>query len=129
MDMSLIIGNWLIDPNTSWKYSDSYFSGWKSTSFDDSTWNEAAAGSFIPLSSSTITRYYRVALASVSIPSIFSGFRIGAKTNVGIICYLNGEEVFRRNLPSYSCFCIFICSSEVDSKYPAHTSLPTPIFY
>ena len=111
--------NWLIDPNTSWKYSDSYANGWKSTSFDDSAWNEAAAGSFTPVSGSTITRYYRVVISSISIPAVFSGFRIGAKTNIGLACYLNGEELFRRNLPS----------GQISDVTPAQTSLPTPVFY
>ena len=129
MVLALIVGNWLIDPNTSWKYSDTYVNGWKLASFDDSAWDEAAAGSFTPISGSTVTRYYRVTTTSLRVPTVFAGFQIGAKTNVGIICYLNGEEVFRRNLPLYSLSPCLNCRSQVTDRIPASTSLPNPVFY
>lgn len=92
--------SWAVNPHSSWRYADSYSAGWSDIQFDDSSWESAPAGSFAPIDQSTPTRFYRYHVPSYSLPSVFSHLRVAAFSSVGVLCFVNGREAFRRNLPS-----------------------------
>ncbi|KAK8791013.1 hypothetical protein WA158_005644 [Blastocystis sp. Blastoise] len=89
-----------IKSTDSWKYSAVAQSGnqWTAAGFADSTWTSYAPGAFPEVSS--ITRYFR---ATASVPSNKNSFAIvdcGAFTKDGVAIYINGQEVYRRNIPT-----------------------------
>ncbi|KAK8801131.1 hypothetical protein WA158_001901 [Blastocystis sp. Blastoise] len=88
-----------ISSTSAWKYSNQAQSGnsWTQANFADTTWTSYAPGTF-PAPTST-TRYFR---ASGNLPSPITdlaGFEVGAYAKEGVVIYVNGQEVYRRNLP------------------------------
>lgn len=98
-ELTWVVDNWLITSATTWKYHDSYQEGWNTESFDDSQWEEAKAGFFPSISSSTYTRYYRVVLSIPSLP-LFAGIRAITQLKYGLVLYANAIELGRYNMPA-----------------------------
>ncbi len=105
----------LIGLGSTWKYLDDGSDqgvGWQATDFNDTTWSEGAAQlgygdgdettvvNFGPQSASKyITTYFRHSF-DVAQPEDISALRLGLIRDDGAVVYLNGQEVFRSNLPS-----------------------------
>lgn len=84
-----------IATSAAWNYASVYTPGWNS---DISTsWPSSNAGNF-NRPSSAITMYYRI---NVNFDSLvgFGRFELRIKSDTGMICYINGVEMFRKNMP------------------------------
>lgn len=77
-----------IDPGTDWMNPD----------YDDSDWSSGSAP-FGPQMQATL--YFRKRF-SVQDPSLYSGLRVKVWREDGVAFFLNGEEIFRNNLPAGS---------------------------
>ncbi|KAK8812371.1 hypothetical protein WA158_007605 [Blastocystis sp. Blastoise] len=89
----------LTDPFGSlWKLSDIPYSSpvWTKPSFDDSDWSTYPGGSLPVLTE--VTRYYRRQVSIQDIENI-STFYFNFYTNGGVILYIQGQEIYRKNLP------------------------------
>ncbi|KAK8797193.1 hypothetical protein WA158_004403 [Blastocystis sp. Blastoise] len=87
-----------IKSTDSWKYSTTSQSDnqWTASGYSDSTWTSYAPGSFPAVAS--ITRYFR---ATATVPTDKTSFAVidaGVFTKDGVAIYINGQEVYRRNL-------------------------------
>ena len=71
-----------------------YVENWKESNFVDTQWEEARAGFFQAIASSTYTRYYRTVVPAKARPS-FAGLRILVKLKYGMVVYANGIELGR----------------------------------
>ncbi|KAK8809865.1 hypothetical protein WA158_000808 [Blastocystis sp. Blastoise] len=100
----------LIPHHSSWKYRDisQTTNDWIYLGYADSNWS-TGVGSYFP-SKSTITRYYRYITALPSFININS-FSISLLTEFGVIIYINGQEIYRDNLPDEN-----VISSTVSSS-------------
>ncbi|KAK8810619.1 hypothetical protein WA158_007194 [Blastocystis sp. Blastoise] len=88
-----------IKGSAAWKYSDvpQTTSNWKYTSFADSAWDESSAGSFPEFTATT--RYYRMNTNFMT-PDTLRNVILAFSENFGIAIYINGNEIYRKNLPS-----------------------------
>jgi Bacterial Ig domain/Calcineurin-like phosphoesterase/Purple acid Phosphatase, N-terminal domain len=107
--------NTFVALGSAWRYLDdgsNQGTAWVAPSFDDSSWpsgpaelgygngDEATVVSYGPSSGNKhITTYFRKAFTVVYPPS-FSSLSLSVKRDDGIIVYLNGNEVYRNNMPS-----------------------------
>ncbi len=105
----------LVASNSVWKYFDTgadLGTGWIAPSFDDSAWasgpgqlgygdgDEATLVSFGPdPSNKFITTYFRQSV-TVANPAQYAVVSMRVQRDDGVIVYLNGQEVFRDNLPA-----------------------------
>lgn len=80
------------------KYTDAAQSGtaWAATSFGDSSWTAANAGTFPNLVG---TRYYRF---TTTLTTGHYALRLDFKTRSGLVAYVNGQEALRVGLPAYA---------------------------
>ena len=130
----------LVPSNAVWKYLDNgsnQGTNWRATAFNDVTWtnngpaklgyggvDETTAVSFGTNSSSKfITTYFRRHF-NVGDPSVFSGLNLGVVRDDGVVVYLNGNEVFRDNMPTGLIAHTTIASSSISGTnrsvfYPA----------
>ncbi|KAK8811373.1 hypothetical protein WA158_003107 [Blastocystis sp. Blastoise] len=86
-----------ISPSSFWKYTSIPFSSssWTSNSYIDTTWNTGIHQQF-PLYSS-ITTYYRYTTSILDLNAYV--YHIKLTTQAGAILYINGNEIYRINLP------------------------------
>ncbi|KAK8792758.1 hypothetical protein WA158_004922 [Blastocystis sp. Blastoise] len=89
-----------IKSTDSWKYSAVAQSGnqWAASGFADSTWTSYAPGAFPEVSS--ITRYFRTTATVPSNKNSFALVDCGVLSKDGVAIYINGQEVYRRNIPT-----------------------------
>ncbi|KAK8802061.1 hypothetical protein WA158_006456 [Blastocystis sp. Blastoise] len=97
---------WTIYPSYSlpkssqWKYSTAVQSdsSWTQSTYDVTSWSSYSSGSF-PAPQSAITRYYRT---TITLPDLsnFATFELGINAKEGMIVYINGQELNRKNLPN-----------------------------
>ncbi|KAK8815384.1 hypothetical protein WA158_003596 [Blastocystis sp. Blastoise] len=112
----LISAGYVIPPlRTEWKYYNSGSipsNGWNTISFVETNWKASAAHSYEPANG--ITQYFRKTFTIDSITPYASAV-FNLYTKYGLIVYLNGEEVYRYNLPNglinYSTSCTAVSSS------------------
>jgi uncharacterized protein YjiK len=92
----------------SWKYYDNEnepSGSWKSIGYDDSLWGTGNAvlgfnnGELTTLNSATITAYFRKNI-SISNASSITDIDLEAIRDDGMIVYINGQEVWRENMPT-----------------------------
>jgi glucose/arabinose dehydrogenase len=101
----------------SWKYLDSGITnipaGWTQPGFDDSSWSNGIAqfgygdggettlirGTRIPEGTRIITTYFRKTFVLAN-PAAYASYVISLVRDDGAVVYLNGDEVFRSNLPT-----------------------------
>ena len=104
----------LISAGSNWKFLDNgsdQGTAWQSTFFVDASWvagnselgygdsDEATLISYGPSSSNKyITTYFRKTFNVVD-PTIFSSLELQAVRDDGIVVYINGNEVWRNNMP------------------------------
>ena len=88
-----------VQRGATWKYSTFEVDNWTSSSFSDDNWSTSSQGSFPWVADGEYARYYRT---TVSLPDLtgYSSFELSVKSRYGIIMYVNGEEIYRNNLPS-----------------------------
>src|SRR4051812_6915522 len=111
----------VISNNSTWKYLDNGSNPgttWKSSSFNDASWASGisefgygdgdettvvnACGNAVTYpgcSNKYMTTYFRKVFA-ISNASSFSTYTLNFKRDDGIIIYINGDEVFRNNMPN-----------------------------
>jgi hypothetical protein len=105
----------LIPPGASWKYLDNGVdqgTAWRGVSFDDSIWasggaqlgygdgDENTSVSFGGNPANRyITTYFRKSF-TVADPSLIGALSLGLLRDDGAVVYLNGQEVFRSNMPT-----------------------------
>ena len=81
-----------IRKGSAWKYSNSYSSGWTAYSFSDAAWQSAAS-----TIESTGTQYFRKTFAGIA---NMAAIDVEFRYKLGIVAYINGEEIYRDNMPS-----------------------------
>ena len=88
-----------IQKSSSWKYSvvPQTTTAWTTTAYADPTWVSYAPGSF-PLKPVGTARYYTTSFTIDVDISKFALFEFGASAKDGIIMYINGQEIYRRNM-------------------------------
>ena len=74
-------------------------STWTTTTYLDTAWQSYAAGTF-PQTPVNTARYYRATVPLPTNIADFAVFEIGANTREGIIIYINGQEIYRHNMPA-----------------------------
>jgi hypothetical protein len=105
----------LIAANSSWKYLDNgtnQGTAWRATTFNDTAWasgnaelgygdgGETTVVSYGPSSTAKyITTYFRKSF-SVTNPAAFTTLTLDVIRDDGIVVYINGNEVFRNNMPT-----------------------------
>ncbi len=108
-------GNTFVALGSAWKYLDNgsdQGTNWIAPAFNDTSWpsgpaelgygngDEATVVGYGPSSSNKyITTYFRKAF-SVVYPVSFSALSLSVRRDDGIVVYLNGNEVYRNNMPS-----------------------------
>ncbi|KAK8807039.1 hypothetical protein WA158_003798 [Blastocystis sp. Blastoise] len=96
--------DWKIYPSyalpkaSQWKYSTAVQSDstWTQSTYDVTSWSTYSSGSF-PTTIASTTRYYRT---TITLPDLtdFATFELGINAKEGMIVYINGQELFRRNM-------------------------------
>ena len=87
----------VMEKGSSWKYSSTYAENWNTQGFDDAGWS---SGSYFPVANTdVITRYYRKTVSFGDLAG-FASFELAVNTNYGIAMYVNGQEIYRHNLPA-----------------------------
>ena len=79
-----------------WKFVFNSISGnWKDASFDDSQWNTVTLGNVeIPV---TGPQFFRKSFTSIT---GIAAYELSLYYRFGIVAYVNGEEVYRDNMPN-----------------------------
>ena len=108
------VGNTLIPTGATWRYLDNgsnQGSSWTATAFNDGSWKSGQAQlgygdgdertivSYGGSSPKFVTTYFRYSV-DVTNPGAFSALKLRILRDDGAVVYLNGQEVFRSNMPS-----------------------------
>ncbi len=120
----------IISAGSSWKYlddGDSLGNIWSLPNFDDQRWktgnaklgygsgDEATKIDFGPIQNHKhITTYFRKSFTLAN-PAAFSTYRLRLRRVDGAIVYLNGQEVFRSNLPTGRVSYITLASAAISA--------------
>lgn len=99
--------------NAEWKFTNSYASGWTSVNHDDDAWLNVVLGN--PTTSSQGTQYFRKHFTGIS---NMAAYEVRMKYRYGIVAYINGLEIYRRNMPT----------GEITSSTPSVGSFTTSEF-
>ena len=83
---------------STWKYTEYQVANWESSSTADMGWLSASSGSFPDFTSSR-TRYYRKTLTFGDLTG-YASFEVAVYARYGVAIYVNGEEIYRHNLPT-----------------------------
>ena len=90
--------NYIISVLDGWKYSTEVQSTANWRHYVNPTWQQYIPGAFPNVN--TNTRYYALSITVPPMTSGYSTFELGLYTREGIVAYINGEEVIRKNLPA-----------------------------
>lgn len=82
-----------IHKGETWKYATTLQTGWNTLTFQDTTWTESSG----QITVSSITYYTRKSFTGIA---NLAAVELGAFYRDGLIAYINGEEVWRDNMPS-----------------------------
>ncbi len=101
--------------NGTWKYLDNgsnQGTAWRSSTFDDSAWSSGTAElgygdgdentvvSYGPSPTAKyLTTYFRKSFTVIN-PAAYTEMTLGVVYDDGVVVYLNGNEVYRRNMPT-----------------------------
>ena len=80
--------------NAEWKFTNSYGSGWTSIDYNDDTWTSVVLGN--PSTPTDGTQYFRKHFTGIS---NMAAYEVRMRFRYGIIAYINGMEIYRRNMP------------------------------
>jgi hypothetical protein len=130
-----------IAQNSPWKYLDNgtnQGTAWRASSFVDSTWktgnaelgygdgDEATVVSFGPSSTSKyITTYFRKAF-TVADAAAINSLNLKLLRDDGAVVYLNGNEVYRNNMPTGTIANTTLASSNVEDDNTFFTQAVSP---
>ncbi|KAK8809860.1 hypothetical protein WA158_000803 [Blastocystis sp. Blastoise] len=93
-----IYPSYALPKSSQWKYSTAVQSDstWTQSTYDVTSWSTYSSGSF-PTTIASTTRYYRT---TITLPDLtdFATFELGINAKEGMIVYINGQELFRRNM-------------------------------
>jgi len=114
----LQIDSAIVATGSVWKYLDNgsdQGNAWRASGFNDNAWKsgpaelgygdaadnrpEATVVNSGPSSSKYITTYFRRAFL-VPDPNLYTSLALGVLRDDGVVLYLNGDEIFRSNLPA-----------------------------
>ncbi|KAK8805508.1 hypothetical protein WA158_002164 [Blastocystis sp. Blastoise] len=94
----IIYPGFIVPKSSQWKYSTiaQSDSTWTQSTYDVTSWSTYSSGSF-PTTIASTTRYYRT---TITLPDLtnFAAFELGINAKEGMIVYINGQELFRRNM-------------------------------
>jgi hypothetical protein len=112
---STVVTNTVIPFLSSWKFSDNgtnYGTTWRQSGYNDQSWSAGNAQlgfgdgdetTIVSYGSSSsnkhITTYFRKSV-TINNPSAYTNFSLGVKRDDGVVVYVNGNEVYRNNMPS-----------------------------
>lgn len=100
-----------IAPGDQWKYYDAGnepTGNWKTVGFDDTSWATGNAelgygeGDEATTIGNTLTAYFRKSFEASTADSALTFIEMNALRDDGIVVYLNGEEIWRDNMPTGS---------------------------
>ncbi|HEX8524410.1 MAG TPA: NPCBM/NEW2 domain-containing protein [Tepidisphaeraceae bacterium] len=129
----------LISTGSVWKYLDNgsdQGTGWRATSFDDSTWKSGAAqlgygdgdeATVVSYGSNSnlkyVTTYFRKSFA-ITDPTKVTALALRLMRDDGAVVYLNGTEVYRNNMPTGTIGYMTFASTAVEEStyYSANIS-------
>ena len=80
--------------NAEWKFTNSYASGWTSIDYNDDSWTSVVLGN--PSTPTDGTQYFRKHFTGIS---NMAAYEVRMRFRYGIIAYINGMEIYRRNMP------------------------------
>ena len=88
-----------VRPDSTWRYTYETVTdpNWASTTFSDANWQQSTDGTFPALTGTT--QYYRTTFNVASLEYI-SAVVYKVRAIAGVIAYINGQEVYRINMPS-----------------------------
>lgn len=86
----------VIPSTTEWEYSTVYVEDWYKNSGGD--WQIATNGNFPKREDNIVTTYYRKKITFDDQLEMFSRYDLRISTDVGVIAYLNGKEIYRMNI-------------------------------
>ncbi len=123
---------------TGWKYLDNGSNqgeGWTGREFNDSGWRNGTArfghgldGEFTKLTNNVTTHYFRKWF-TVTNAAVFTEMLFGLQRDDGAIIHLNGQEIYRSNMPTGAVNFATLAASTSDSLNENHvfdTFIPTP---
>ncbi|KAK8797279.1 hypothetical protein WA158_004487 [Blastocystis sp. Blastoise] len=99
------IAEWTFTPTysvkkgSSWKYTATAQVGntWTTAAFSDAAWTPYSNGTF-PVTVAGTARYYRTTAVLPTDLTNYATFELGINAKEGIVVYINGIELFRRNI-------------------------------
>lgn len=141
-DTPAVVYTTLVASNATWRYLDTGTNAgtnWRTAAFSDSTWsngpailgygnsNEATVVSYGPdPANKYITTYFRRNF-SVSAPSNYASLRLEVLRDDGVVVYLNGNEIFRDNMPTGAVNHLTPALSTVEPGAYLTTNLPISV--
>lgn len=100
-------------PGSTWKHNDVQMPNWYASNFNDNSWS--ISSSFPSFTSGVTTRYYRKTLTFGDLTG-YAAFEVAVYARYGVAIYVNGEEIYRYNLPASTLSSTTPCSSS-DNTY------------
>ena len=97
---SIALGQYIELEGSTWKVNHNDAepaSNWKEVSYNDEAWSSLVVGS-IPVATTT-AQYYRYPFNVPAVDTNLAGYYITVKAYAGLIVYLNGNEIYRYNMP------------------------------
>jgi len=110
----ILVQDAVVAPGSVWSYLDNgsnQGTAWRAANFDDSAWHsgpaqlgygdggEATTNLYGPNpNNKNITTYYRRAF-TVAVPARYANLVLGLLRDDGAVVYLNGDEIYRSNMP------------------------------
>ena len=116
----------LISKGADWKFNATSAypgGGWMETGYDDSGWSSGPA----PFTDSSQTTLYFRNSINVATPTDYSDLRIRLWRDDGVVVYLNGQEIFRNNLPTGSIGFNILALSEIGDNTLVEFTLPATL--
>lgn len=116
----------LITKATVWRYDNSGTQpppDWIEPAYDDSGWPSDNT----PISPPNQTTTYFRKQFTVDEPSLYSGLRVRVWRDDGAVLYLNGEEIFRNNMPAGSVYFATTALSEMGDDIFVEFTLPATL--
>ncbi|KNB41579.1 hypothetical protein JH06_5160 [Blastocystis sp. subtype 4] len=83
-----------INLGSDWKYKNGVTGNWKDVNFPDSDWTSVTLG--ISAQSAPGTQYFRKTFEGIN---DMAAFELQMKYRYGVVAYINGNEVYRDNMP------------------------------
>ncbi|KAK8798687.1 hypothetical protein WA158_007771 [Blastocystis sp. Blastoise] len=74
---------------------------WNTNTFNDNVWSTALRSAFLPIvPEDSITQYYRMHYNVTNLDDMPNRFVVSVSTYAGIVAYINGVQIFQKNMPT-----------------------------